>query len=474
MSVPPRIVRMRSEPVLLFLLCMSLSECQDVDVGLVAKISTFPYEDSLNKGGLSFETKDGSDLLRRRLLIASNGNVGFNLPEGSVPEAAIHTTGDILASKGQFLEGLETVILSATTNVSAHTLIATEGIYAKFVSVDSATIKDVEVSDTLVAHRLEANTVASPEVVVSGAVRTKELYASELVNATEIITTSIKSAGIPMDEPWASHPNEICEGQHSTAANAVADASTPDLCIASCMREVSCAGVTFYADHAGREGVDAHCYMAFESCKNITDGVTPSATVYHRPQVRVLDMANELLVSKSEVARLRAEMKILKAEMLALQTEMATFTETMNTALSALHPVATTGSYNDLVNKPAITDLSGQLSFANLGGTLSYGSLSSRPSLSVVHSGTYWACDWKKDNNMECDSKVTTQILGTAINRVCFLSETKFADLEHFDELASCKVYMSGTTWLLEAATPGSNDDNHMAYCEATCTTISF
>jgi hypothetical protein len=37
---------------------------QDVDVGLVAQISTYAYDDALNKGGLSFETKDGNDLLK--------------------------------------------------------------------------------------------------------------------------------------------------------------------------------------------------------------------------------------------------------------------------------------------------------------------------------------------------------------------------------------------------------------------------
>ena len=39
-------------------------EAQDVDVGLVAQISTYAYDDALNKGGLSFETKDGNDLLQ--------------------------------------------------------------------------------------------------------------------------------------------------------------------------------------------------------------------------------------------------------------------------------------------------------------------------------------------------------------------------------------------------------------------------
>ncbi len=45
-------------------LSVGTSQGQDVDVGLVAQISTYAYDDALNKGGLSFETKDGNDLLQ--------------------------------------------------------------------------------------------------------------------------------------------------------------------------------------------------------------------------------------------------------------------------------------------------------------------------------------------------------------------------------------------------------------------------
>jgi hypothetical protein len=66
---------MAKAPLLLALCALALSievAGQEVDVGLVAQISTYAYDDALNRGGLSFETKDGNDLLQvHTYLIAS-------------------------------------------------------------------------------------------------------------------------------------------------------------------------------------------------------------------------------------------------------------------------------------------------------------------------------------------------------------------------------------------------------------------
>ncbi len=69
---------MARAPLLLFVvfLAFALSIAgQEVDVGLVAQISTYAYDDALNRGGLSFETKNGNDLLQVCIFLKKKGNI---------------------------------------------------------------------------------------------------------------------------------------------------------------------------------------------------------------------------------------------------------------------------------------------------------------------------------------------------------------------------------------------------------------
>ena len=89
------------------------------------------YEDSLNKGGLSFETKDGTDVLRRRLLLASDGKIGINVATGREPEAVLHLEGDLLATNGSVgtlivLEHLAVVGSAMVSNISAENVAISE------------------------------------------------------------------------------------------------------------------------------------------------------------------------------------------------------------------------------------------------------------------------------------------------------------------------------------------------------------
>mmetsp|Transcript_5448 Transcript_5448/g.12722 ORF Transcript_5448/g.12722 Transcript_5448/m.12722 type:complete len:527 (+) Transcript_5448:3-1583(+) len=449
------------------------ARCQER--AMVAQIATFPYDDALNKGGISFETKDGSDLLRRRLLIASNGDVGFNLPEGSLPEASIHASGDILANKARFTDSVDALSVVATTNVSAHTISAALGVMTQ-VSASNIAATTVESSDKVLTRDVEAArvhasaSVEAREVSVTEDVRTKKVYAAELVNASEVVTTSIKSGGIPFDEVWESHTNEICQDQSDKAENAVVNASSADMCIAACMRVSNCAGVTFYPDPSSREGVDAHCYMAYGACVNISDTLTPVATVYHRPMVRVLDMADELMAAKSEIARLRAEMAALSASMTALSASMTSFTASVNQQLSALSTVATTGSYNDLTSKPSLSlsSMSGwPVQYSQITGT------PSSPSLSVANNVA--SCQACRDNHygdVACPGGVgNVAWCSTATNVFCYLSRVRQTEADLQTEWAGCEVYVSGGSWYVQANIQGGDT---YALCRATCTQITL
>mmetsp|Transcript_30486 Transcript_30486/g.76656 ORF Transcript_30486/g.76656 Transcript_30486/m.76656 type:complete len:477 (+) Transcript_30486:234-1664(+) len=476
---------MRCGTIIVCLLsAVTLCASQQVNKAMVAQISTFPYEDALNKGGLSFETKDGSDLLRRRLLIASNGDVGFNLPEGSLPEASIHAAGGILAQQARFVDGVDALTLTATTNVTAHTVSASLGALSE-VRSSSVVASRVEASDTVLTRDVEAAQVrasagvAAHELSAVENVKTKKLFATELVNASEVVTTSIKTAGIPFDEVWESHANEMCQDQSDKPENAVAGADTADTCIAACMRVSSCAGVTFHPDPSLREGVEANCYMAFDSCVNITDGLTPAATVYHRPMVRVLDMADELLAAKAEIARLRSQMASLEATVTSFTESLSATVATLNGQVAALPAVATSGSYNDLSNKPEISSLSGSLAYSSLIGL---------PALTFAvgfdRSGTYTACaqgpNRKKDYIcpglwVGATRNVHDVDMPSATDRICVLSESAASELDWHSQEVGCKVHVVGSIWRLTAKVSDVSDAiDAYAECEAICFTLRY
>lgn len=56
--------------------------------------------------------------------------------------------------------------------------------------------------------------------------------------------------------------------------------------------------------------------------------------------------------------------------------------------------------------------------------------------------------------------------LGTASNRVCFLTFVRFGEIDSRGEISACNVYVSGGSWYIAAR--GWDDDNY-AQCNATC-----
>ncbi|KAJ1467410.1 hypothetical protein T484DRAFT_2027446 [Baffinella frigidus] len=266
---------------------------------LVAQISTVSYDDSLDKGGLSFETKDGADVLRRRLLLSSDGKVGINLPDGRDPTAMLHLEGDLIALNGtvenfDVLEALNVHNTLVAANVSAERLSISESCSAKALKVSgnlSAGSVDTEAlsaGSASIAAKLSAQTIVAERISASGMIN------ATIVNATEFVATRLSAAGISINGVWAAHQDRFCSPIQSSLA--VPSAASPGECIAACMGDADCQAVTFYATPPA--GVDHQCYRA-EQCGATSRPSSVGAVVHEKPPVALLDMAAELNAAKA-------------------------------------------------------------------------------------------------------------------------------------------------------------------------------
>ena len=257
------------------------------------------YDDNLNKRGLSFETKDGADVLRRRLLLSSDGKVGINLPDGRDPMAMLHLEGDLIALNGtvENFKVLETLSVHNTlvaSNVSVTFLDVSESCSAKTMKVSgnfSATSVDAEAmsaGSASIASKLSAQTISAESISASGMIN------ATIVNATEFVATKLSAAGISINGVWAALQDHFCSPLQSSLA--VPNANSSGECIAACMGDATCAAVTFYAEPS--KGVEHQCYRA-EQCGAAARLSSVGAVVHEKPPVALLDMAAELNAAKA-------------------------------------------------------------------------------------------------------------------------------------------------------------------------------
>ena len=290
------------------------------------------YDDSLNKGGLSFETKNGADVLRRRLLLSCDGKVGINLLNDRHPAAMLHLEGDLIALNGtvedfDVLQSLTVHNTLAAANVSVQRLSVSRSCSAKTLEVSgnlSAGEIDTEIlraDSASIASKLSAKTIVAERISASGMIN------ATIVNATEFVATKLSAAGISIDGNWTAHQDFFC----SPRGLAVPSAESSGECIAACMVNATCQAVTFYAEPD--PGLDHKCYLA-EQCDRVK---ATGAVVHVKPPIALLDMAAELnaakarpnqqtpcLVSRLPYPRAPAEILCLSAHPVSLLPRLVT------------------------------------------------------------------------------------------------------------------------------------------------------
>jgi hypothetical protein len=85
-----------------------------------------------------------------------------------------------------------------------------------------------------------------------------------------------------------------------------------------------------------------------------THPIQPAATVYLKPAPQILDMSQELLFAKAEILKQRAIITELQTSVQELRTSLSTLTTSLSSLTSSLHPVATSGSYSNLKDRPVM------------------------------------------------------------------------------------------------------------------------
>jgi len=250
-------------------------------------VTTLSYDGRLDKGGLSFETRDGTEQMHRRMVLDARGNVGINLPEGVEAEATLHVAGT--ASFGGVVEVADSLAVGTLTRTAA-----TGGPFSQGVSLSA----------------------------------TEGMFAS-----------SVRGLGVPARAAWDAFEGQACWMDAVTNRSA-ALASSPGECRAECLLAANCTAVTWYPEREAPR----QCFLLLAGvCQPVSPEGGESATVWVKPGLQVLDLVEELMLARAEEERMKEEvvqlnetLKVALDGTNALREEVVRMNETLQTMKVAL------------------------------------------------------------------------------------------------------------------------------------------